>query len=308
MPFVIDGQKRGVHCPPSIDIDPSDYRPSRSHWFSSRCSGAFNRALNYIPGRRILNKLSQRGTELREVEVSLQSAHSDLDGYCIAFISDVHVGSFMDEVDLHRIFARIGEHEPDLVCLGGDLINTQAKELLAFTKPIESIRPTHGVYAVPGNHEHSWGAGMDHWRQTMEGMGVTALFNQGNRIENGAGGFWLCGVDDLCEGNPDLDAALQGRNSDDPVILLSHNPDYYVEAAAKAVDLTIAGHTHGGQILFFGWTPLGHSRHGYWKGLHSNGRSALYVSRGVGVSILPLRLGARPEISILRLRTTSPGD
>ncbi len=306
MPFVVDGQKRGLVSPPSIEVDPLDYRPSRKHWLSSRCSGALNRLLNYVPGSRLLNRLSQRGTEFREVEVPLDSAAQSLDGFKIAFLSDVHVGSFMDEADLLRIFARIAEFEPDLVCLGGDLINTQASELHAFARPLDMLRPSQGIYAIPGNHEHSWGAGMDHWHETMAGMGVTCLFNAGRRIERDGAGFWLCGVDDLCEGDPDLEAALQGKGHGEPVVLLSHNPDYYLKAAASSVDLTISGHTHGGQILFFGWTPLGHSRHGYWKGLYSDGRSSLYVSRGVGVSILPLRLGARPEISILRLRSSRP--
>jgi predicted MPP superfamily phosphohydrolase len=87
------------------------------------------------------------------------------------------------------------------------------------------------------------------------------------------------------------------------VLLLSHHPDFFFEAAAADIELTLSGHTHGGQITFFGKTPLRHSAFGYWRGLFEEQGAHLYVSRGVGVTFLPLRIGASPEIPILRLKT-----
>lgn len=308
MPFVTDPPVlAGDGALPLRPVDLQGYRPSKFHHLSARCSGRFSRVINRLPGRKLLNRFGQRGTEFCEIEVTVRRASLSLDGFCIAYLSDVHVGSFMDEDDLCRLFARIADYQPDLICLGGDLINTHAEELESFARPLAMVRPRHGYVAVPGNHEHFWGRGMDHWHATMRELGVSCLLNEGRRLSHRDAGFWLCGVDDLCEGNPDIELALQGHDADEPVILLSHNPDYYLAAAAKGVDLTISGHTHGGQILLFGWTPLRHTKHGFWRGLHANRETSLYISRGVGVSILPLRIGARPEVSILKIRSRESG-
>ena len=100
----------------------------------------------------------------------------------------------------------------------------------------------------------------------------------------------------------DLGAALAGRREDEPAVLLSHHPDLFVESARHDIALQLSGHTHGGQVRLFGWAPITHSRNGYYSGLYERNGSRLYVGRGVGVSFAPVRVGARPEVPILRLR------
>src|SRR5690606_3901908 len=135
-----------------------------------------------------------------------------------------------------------------------------------------------------------------------ERAGVQVLCNRGVRLARGRASLWLCGVDDLTEGRPDVDAALAGRDAGEPCVMLSHHPDLFPEIAERGVDLTLSGHTHGGQIAPFGLVPIRHSAHGYDRGAFARDGSRLYVGRGIGAVILPLRIGAAPELPIITLR------
>jgi hypothetical protein len=269
---------------------------------SSMAMAAINRALDRLPPGRWLHRRAQRGLVYSEVDVALPRGGRGLHGLRVAFLSDIHAGSFMSRGDLCRIFGELAAREPDLVCLGGDLINTREREILLFREPLRMLRPPLGIWAVPGNHDHFWGRDLGLWEAFLREQGVNVLVNRGARIERDGHGLWIAGVDDLTEGRPDLAAALEGSRDDEPVLLLSHHPDFFFESAAAGVDLTLSGHTHGGQVLLFGWTPLRHSLFGYWQGGFSEAGASLYVSRGVGVTLLPLRIGAPPEIPILRLQ------
>lgn len=241
-----------------------------------------------------------------DVDVPMRRAGAGLQDLRIAFISDVHAGSFMSEDDLCRIFTKVAEQEPDLVCLGGDLINTFEREILLLREPLSLLNPPLGIYAVPGNHDHFYGRDIGLWDAFLREQGVRVLINSGERVRRGDDSLWIAGVDDLTEGTPDLAQALAGHRSEEPVLLLTHHPDFFFEAAAAGVELTLAGHTHGGQALIFGMAPIRHSAFGYMSGLFEEEGAQLYVSRGLGVTFLPLRIGAPPEIPILRLHVTAP--
>lgn len=261
-----------------------------------------NRALDLLPVGRWLHRRIRRSLQMPELEVVLPHAGPALAGLRIAFVSDVHAGSFCDEDDLCRTFERIAEAEPDLVLFGGDLINTRERELLLFQKPLQMLRPRYGMFAVPGNHDHFWGPDLGLWTAFLNQQGVAVLLNCGHRLQLDGGSLWLCGVDDLTEGTPDLPKALAGRRPGEPVVLLSHHPDFFFEAAAVDVDLTLAGHTHGGQIRFRGKAPIHHSKFGYEQGWFRENGCALYVGRGVGVTVLPIRIDAPPEIPVFTVR------
>jgi predicted MPP superfamily phosphohydrolase len=269
-------------------------------------SARLNRVLDLLPPGRWLHRRVQRGMEFTDVEVPLRRGRADLHGIRIALVTDVHAGSFMNEADLCRIFERIAAAEPDLVCLGGDLINTFDRELLLLRQPLSLLRPPLGVFAVPGNHDHFYGTEIGLWESFLREQGVSVLINAGQRVQRGDASLWVAGVDDLTEGEPDLARALAGHRDHEPVLLLSHHPDFFFEAAAAGVELTVSGHTHGGQILVAGKTPLRHSAFGYWRGMFEEEDARLYVSRGVGVTLLPLRIGARPEVPMLRLSVRTP--
>ena len=273
--------------------------------FFARSCATLNRTLDLLPFGRLLHARIRRALQMPELELPFDGA-PQLDGLRIAFVSDVHAGSFMNEKDLCEIFARIAAAEPDLVLFGGDLVNTRERELLLFRKPLALLRPRLGMFAVPGNHDHFWGPDIGLWTAFLHDHGVAVLLNRGCRIEHRGGSLWLCGVDDLTEGAPEIAGALDGRRDGEPSILLSHHPDFFFEAAAAGVTLTLSGHTHGGQIRVFGRAPIHHSRFGYEQGWFEEDGSRLYVGRGVGVTVLPIRLDAPPEIPIVTLRCRVP--
>ena len=263
---------------------------------------ALNRCLDLLPFTHWLHRRIRERLEMPSLELPLRAGCGALDGLRIAFISDVHAGSFLNEEDLAAIFSQVQAQEPDLVLFGGDLINTREREILLFREGLRRLRPRYGVYAVPGNHDHYFGPDISLWRAFLEDHGVTVLENRGVRIEHGGGSLWLCGVDDLTEGTPDLRAALDGRRDGETAVLVSHHPDFFFEACAVGVDLQLSGHTHGGQIRVGGKAPIHHSRFGYERGWFREADSRLYVGRGVGVTVLPIRIDAPPEVPMITLR------
>ena len=263
---------------------------------------AINRALDWLPLGRWLHRRIRTRLEMPDLTLELDADNEGLSGLRLAFVSDVHAGSFLDEGDLVEIFARVQEARPDLVLFGGDLINTREREILLFRRALPQLRPRYGMFAVPGNHDHFYGPDIGLWRTFLEECGVTVLMNRGQRIEHGDASLWLCGVDDLTEGAPDLGAALDGRRDGELTVLLSHHPDFFHEAAPRRVHLQLSGHTHGGQIRIAGRAPIHHSKLGYEQGWFDDGDARLYVGRGVGVTLLPLRIGAPPEVPIVTLR------
>lgn len=262
-----------------------------------------NAALHGMPPGRWLHRRLRASLEITATEVSLERGGSGLDRLEVAFLSDLHAGLFMTAEDLRSICERVDALAPDLVCLGGDLVNVTARELRLLEPALELLDPPLGVFAVPGNHDYFAPEEFGMWRAFLEERGIHVLVNEGRRIERGGAGLWIAGVDDLTEGAPDIPAALVGRATDEPTLLLSHHPDVFVHTKPHGIDLQLSGHTHAGQIRLFGWAPFTHTRHGLVEGLHRNGAGALYVGRGLGITTLPLRVGTRAEIAVLRLRT-----
>jgi hypothetical protein len=240
--------------------------------------------------------------EVVVADVPLPSPAARIEWPRIAFLSDVHAGHYLTALDLERMAGLLASLEPDLVCLGGDLINQHARELDLLDAALERLRAPLGTFAVPGNHDYVEPDEIDGWCAHLEARGVRVLRNRGVRLQHRGASLWLCGVDDLTEGEPRLADALAGRRAGEPSLLLSHHPDLFLEASARGVDLQLSGHTHGGQIRLLGWAPLHHSRFGWVNGLYARGSSRLYVGRGAGVTALPVRIGTRGEITVLRPR------
>jgi hypothetical protein len=247
----------------------------------------------------ISSSLTRRRVVTRP-RIRLTRGHADLHGLRLAFLSDVHAGNYFDEADFLAVCEVVAREAPDVVCLGGDLVNTHEDETLELRKGLSLLQPPLGMFAVHGNHEYHAAAEPLRWRSLLEQCGVEILTNRGRRLARGGGSLWLCGVDDLARGEPDLVAALDESDDDEPVVLLSHHPDFFVHAAPH-VDLQLSGHTHGGQVALLTHTPLRHTRHGFWAGHFRRGESQLYVGRGVGTSFLPIRIGAPAEIAIVEL-------
>jgi predicted MPP superfamily phosphohydrolase len=279
--------------------------PDRDHEWRIRLGDFFSFAHRTIYGHppgRALRRAVTRDPDFTPVEVNLRRGHPDLDGFTIAFLSDLHVGGLLEEHDLDRIIATVAERAPDLVVLGGDLMDHWPDEIEAYRRPLSRLDPPEGIVAVPGNHEYHREDDLAVWRSTLKACGVEVLINRGREIRRGAARLWVAGVDDLSRGRTDLDASLNGRRDADPVLLLTHEPDVFHEAFRRGIDLTLAGHTHGGQINVAGWSPIRHSKFGWWRGRYERDGSVLYVGRGVGFSMLPIRIGSPAEIPLVTLR------
>jgi hypothetical protein len=282
----------------------------RHGWFR-RLERRINLALSRdlfprVPGMAAVYGLQLRaGLTVSEAEVSIAGLPQPFDGAGILLITDLHAGPFLSPAALRLAFDRLQGLQPDVVLLGGDLATSLLSEVERQRQQFSALRAPLGVFAVLGNHDHYTGepAAM---RALLEGCGITVLHNRAVTLRRADRQVTLCGIDDLNCGEPDLDRALQGAAGKETTILLSHNPDIFFAAAQRGVDLVLSGHTHGGQIRIPGLPVLVRmSRYRLDHGHFRLDGSQLVVSRGLGVSGVPLRLACTPEAVFLRLRAVS---
>jgi predicted MPP superfamily phosphohydrolase len=243
---------------------------------------------------------------VRRVRVRLDRLPSAQDGFTIAQITDVHVGATIGRAFVEDIVRRTNALAPDLVAITGDLVDGTVSELGHLVEPLANLRARYGVFFVTGNHEYfSDPAG---WLDELPRLGIRVLRNERLSIGNGAESFDLAGIDDRSAvhyGGLDqrqaLTQALAGRDPRRELVLLAHQPRSLIEAAPFNVGLQLSGHTHGGQVWPFGL--LVRLQQPLIAGLHRRGDSQIYVSRGTGYWGPPMRLGAPPEITEIRLES-----
>jgi predicted MPP superfamily phosphohydrolase len=220
-------------------------------------------------------------------------------GVRIAVISDLHLSSLEP---LHRtVQTELAGLKPDFLVIAGDAIeDTRALPALSlFLSRLPKLR----TVATLGNWEH-WGAvDLAALRATYERHGVELLVNRCIEFDAGGQPIAFLGLDDHTAGAPDLDRATRHCRHHLPTVIVQHSPEYFDQAPEKALPKVIvglAGHTHGGQIKLFGqvlWTPSGSGR--FVEGLYETRLGKLFVTRGVGTSRVPIRLGSRPEIGVV---------
>lgn len=240
------------------------------------------------------------------------------DGYTVYQISDLHTSAFgRREKRLQAILAALPP--ADLVAVTGDLIHTP-RGTEPFLQLAQSFRSRDGVYAIFGNSEHKNGVRPHAFARTLADNGIRPLLNAHALIERDGAPIALVGVDDPVNDKDRLADALNGVPDDVFTLLLMHSPDGIAEAVVRGVDLTLSGHTHGGQIrLPFVGAPYTHVRLGrrMSSGYYSRkrlrrvigirpGRTQLYVTRGLGISGLALRFLCRPELTLITLRRGQP--
>ena len=239
----------------------------------------------------------------------------------IVALADIHAcRPWMTPERIASLAERANALQPDLIVLLGDYISgmplvTDQVEAREWASALSGLKAPLGVKAILGNHDW-WhdpvaqraGAGPTVARRALEGVGLTVLENDALRLEKDGFGFWLAGLADQLallpgegreelEGLDDLDGTLAKVPGDEPVILLAHEPDIFPRVPWR-VSLTLSGHTHGGQVRLFGYSPIVPSRFGnrYAYGRVVENDRNLIVSGGLGFSIMPVRFGMRPEI------------
>ncbi|MEV6419908.1 metallophosphoesterase [Streptomyces sp. NPDC051662] len=240
--------------------------------------------------------------DVKTVPVALRQLHPSLDGMRITMASDLHLGPFFGRTHTTRMVRMINDTVPDLVAIVGDLSDGSAEDLAAHAEPLTRLTSTHGTFFVTGNHDYRHD--IDTWIDTLADFRVTTLRNTRSLIKHRGGTLDLAGVTDI-EGKqhhdaPDYDTALGDRDPSHPVVLLAHQPVQVHEAARHNVDLQLSGHTHGG--AFFPGNLIVPLTQPVTAGLATIDRTQLYVSRGVGASLPPIRVGAPPDITVIELR------
>jgi uncharacterized protein len=252
-------------------------------------------------------------TVVRRVGLAVPAWHAEHKALKFALLTDLHVGApHMSLARLRDVVARVNAEAPDLVVITGDFV-IGGKEHKGgvvggtFVEPepiaeeLKRLRAPLGVYAVLGNHD--WWYDGERVARALGGAGLKVLENEAARVESGGRAFWLVGVADFWTRRPDIEGALRRVETDDPVVLFTHNPDIFPRVPAR-VALTVAGHTHGGQVnLPLVGRPVVPSEFGqrYAMGHVVEGGRHLFVSGGLGTSIIPVRFRVPPEIVVLRL-------
>jgi predicted MPP superfamily phosphohydrolase len=243
-----------------------------------------------------------------EREITLPGWPAGLAGLRVAAIADVHAGApHVDERALARLVERTNADRPDLVVLLGDYV-IHGVPGGRFMEPertagiLSGLRAPLGVYAILGNHDHWYDAGRV--TAAFEAVGIPVLLNDARPVVRGPATLWVAGMDDLWAGAPDVAGTLRKVPRGAPVLFLTHNPDVFPRLP-PSVSLTLAGHTPGGQV----WLPLlgapvVPSAYGqrYAEGRVVEDGRTMFVTSGVGTSILPLRFAVRPEVAVLTLR------
>jgi predicted MPP superfamily phosphohydrolase len=239
---------------------------------------------------------------LQHTALELPQLPAAWDGLTIAQISDVHAGPYMPAERMARIAAMVNNLGPDLVVFTGDQMDRRPSDAERFVRGFAGISAPLGVFGILGNHDHYFNPRLS--EHALVQAGVTPLVNQGRVLRRGNAELALVGLEDLNAGGgrgPDF-SVLQ-RFPSAFRICLSHQPRTWHDALAAGAHLTLAGHTHGGQIAL-NQRNLNVARFQgrYIAGPYRTNDATLYVSRGIGVGAVPLRVGAPPEVDLLVLR------
>jgi predicted MPP superfamily phosphohydrolase len=234
--------------------------------------------------------------------IHLRRLPREFDGFRIVQLSDIHHSPFTSREQIERAVQTANNLQPDMIALTGDYISKERRYAAPCAELLGKLRARNGVYAVLGNHDHWTDAALI--TDLFRAEGITVLVNQGMRFEKKGAAFWLAGVDDTMVGLEDLPLALAGSSEDELKLLLAHNPIILRRAARAGVDLVLSGHTHGGQVnLRSERSASGRTRRRLLKGLARQGETQIYITRGLGTVVLPVRFGCPPEVSLLELRT-----
>lgn len=241
----------------------------------------------------------------RDYTIALPHWSPQCDGLRADVVADIHTGSPRNGVDkLDRVVAQLSASDSDVVVMAGDYVILKVflgkyvtpEVVAAHLKPLLAHKR---VYAVLGNHD--WWKNGGRVRHALESIGVTVLENQATEVNLGRCRLWLVGVGDLWEGHPDVRRAFSAIDDGAPVVAITHNPDIFPRLPVRA-SLVIAGHTHGGQVNLLPGQPSVRFGHYIAGPIVDQGRQ-LFVTPGIGTSILPFRFRVPPEISRLTLRS-----
>lgn len=242
--------------------------------------------------------------------IYLERLHSNHDGLRIVQISDLHFGTYMNEKALQKIKSTIHSLKPDFIFITGDFVNFRYQELDPGESFLRELKSRYGTYACLGNHDHYMSVD-DHAKliKRLRNTGIRLLINENRVMRVNNQDINIVSVDNYGSRQTfgDFDKAYSYINTKNLTILLSHDPrtwDSHV-IGKRYTDLTLSGHTHGGQVAFefLGFElSIANALYKQYKGLYNHGSQYLYVNRGLGVSGPPIRFSVYPEITLITLK------
>jgi predicted MPP superfamily phosphohydrolase len=247
------------------------------------------------------------GPRLKHVDIEFEGLPKDLHGFKIIQISDLHIGTMIQENYVQKVVDLANEACADLICLTGDIFDGDARELQRAIAPLKNLKSKYGNYYVTGNHEYYWDAAV--WLGEVEKLNLLILKNQSHEHNVGQAKIAIAGVVDYAataffkEQTPQPETAIENVSPDTFKILMVHQPKMADRAAKAGYHLQLSGHTHGGQ--FFPWTQVVKLVHRYHKGLHTHDKMKVYVNPGTGFWGPPVRFGTTPEVTLIRLQTST---
>jgi uncharacterized protein len=240
---------------------------------------------------------------VKEVNLSFPGLHRDLQGLRILQLSDIHMSPFLTEEELARVIDMANETKPHLAVLTGDLITGPHDPLELCIGQVARLRADHGTLGCHGNHE-IFSRVEDRAQALAARRGIRILRRESASLRFGDAKMNLVGVDYQNFRSPYLTGMETFVKPGEFNVLLSHNPDVFPVAAAQGYDLTLAGHTHGGQVTFeilHQYANVARIFTPYVYGEYRKENRALYVTRGIGTVGIPARVGAPPEITLIHL-------
>jgi uncharacterized protein len=247
--------------------------------------------------------ITRKNFHIKEINLKFPNLPKGLEGLRLLQLSDIHVGTFFTVNDLARVIDESNNLRPDLALITGDLITTRGDPLDRCLLELHRLRSTSGIWGCMGNHER-FAKVQNYTQAKARELEMHFLRHEAASVKFGNHRINVVGVDYQPGHTVYLENVEELVERDSFNLLLSHSPDVFPVAAQKGFDLTLAGHTHGGQINveilgenlnvadFF--TP-------FTKGLYTSGRSSVYVNSGLGTIGMPVRIGAPPEITLIRL-------
>jgi predicted MPP superfamily phosphohydrolase len=280
----------------------------------------------YVFSSASVGVLKKDEYEVTEKNIEIVNLPPELVGLKILLISDIHSGPYMLEYQMKEYVDVINSFDADLIFIPGDFTNSQRTEVHPLTKAFKNLKAKYGVYGTLGNHDYFHDAEYVA-KAILNETPVNLMRNENRILDIKNKKLVIMGMEDTRSSSAKYDPEIYKYFNDTvsgakenalknniefssaPKILLYHKPYFFNDFSKEKIDLTVSGHTHGGQIVFAKLAGINLSIAGFVnkfiEGLYKNENSSMYITRGVGTVGLPLRLNCRPEITILNLKQKS---
>jgi uncharacterized protein len=240
---------------------------------------------------------------ISETDIFIRNLPERFENFRLTQLTDIHHSRILGIDEIRRVVALAQETKPDMFVLTGDYTTSYRRFIEPCAEALASLNAPEGVWAVLGNHDHYTDPELT--TRALQRRHIAVLNNAHTTLQRGPDALQLSGIDDWTWNAVDWPGAFSGLKPDIPTILLSHQPTVLDLEQTQNVSLILSGHTHGGQVrLPFVGAPARFATNDlkYDRGLFRRGGTQLYVSSGTGVIGLPVRLGVRPEIAVIRLK------